>query len=148
MRKVMRRIGTALWVVLALIGGGVVALAALAQFDRREPAREELLIRFADFEPLYSAKKALVVDVRDADSFAAGHIAGAIHVPLYALESRLAEVRTAANGRLVVTYCSCPSEGTSLAAAGRLIGAGVRARALVGGFPRWIEFGGPVERGK
>lgn len=146
MRKVMRRIGTAVWVILALIGGGVVAVAALSQFDRREPAREALLITFADFEQLYAAKKVLVVDVRDADSFAAGHIAGAMHVPLYVLDARAAEVRTAADGRLVVTYCSCPAEGSSLAAAGRLTGAGVRARALVGGFSRWVEFGGPVER--
>lgn len=148
MRRVMRRIGTALWVVLALIGGGVVAVAALAQFDRGQPVREELLIKFAEFEPLYAAKQVLVVDVRDADSFAAGHVAGAMHVPLYALEPHMEEVRKTAGGRLVVTYCSCPSEGTSLAAASRLVGAGVKARALVGGFPRWVEFGGPVERGK
>ncbi len=148
MRKVMRRIGTALWVVLALIGGGVVALAALAQFDHPDPGREALLITFADFRHLYAAKNVLVVDVRDADSFAAGHVAGAMHVPLHALEPRVAEVRSAAGGRLVVTYCSCPAEGSSLAAAGRLTSAGVRARALVGGFNRWVEYGGPVERGK
>lgn len=147
MRKVLRRIGTALWVVLALIGGGVVALAALAQFETKAAVVEDLLIKFADFQPLYAAKKVLVVDVRDAESFATGHIAGAIHVPLSNIEPRADEVRRAANGRLVVTYCSCPSEGTSLAAAGRLARVGVKARALVGGFPRWVEFGGAVERG-
>lgn len=148
MRKVMKRIGTALWVVLALIGGGVVALAALSQIDLQEPGREAMLIKFADFRPLYAGKQVLVVDVRDSQSFAEGHIAGAIHVTLSEIDSRIDDVRKAAKGRMVITYCSCPSEGTSLAAAGRLNGRGVRAQALVGGFTRWVEFGGEVARGK
>jgi rhodanese-related sulfurtransferase len=148
MRRIMKRIGTALWVVLALVGGGVVALAAIAQFDTRQEDPNALLVKFVDFRPLYDAKKVLVVDVRDADSFAAGHIAGAMHVALPEISTRAEAVRAAARGRLVVTYCSCPSEGTSLAAAGRLMSAGVKAKALVGGYPRWVEFGGEVERGK
>jgi rhodanese-related sulfurtransferase len=144
----MKRIGTALWVVLALIGGGVVALTALAGMEARQPDSEGLLIKFADFRPLHAEKKVLVVDVRDAESFAAGHIAGAVHVRSFEIESRVDDVRKAAAGRLVVTYCSCPSEGTSLAAAGRLRGRGILAQALVGGFPRWVEFGGAVERTK
>ena len=148
MRRIMKRIGTALWVVLALIGGGVVALAAIAQLETRADGPEPLLLSFVDFRPLYDAKKVLVVDVRDADSYAAGHIAGAMHVPLSDIASRAADVRTAAAGRLVITYCSCPSEGTSLAAAGRLATAGIKAKALVGGYPRWVEFGGAVERGR
>ena len=148
MRRIMKRIGTALWIVLALIGGGVVALAALAQFEPRPEGPDSLLMTFTDFRPLYDSKKVLVVDVRDAETFAAGHIAGAMHVALSDISPRVDAVRTAARGRLVVTYCSCPSEGTSLAAAGRLMTAGVRAKALVGGYPRWVEFGGAVERGK
>jgi NADPH-dependent 2,4-dienoyl-CoA reductase/sulfur reductase-like enzyme/rhodanese-related sulfurtransferase len=45
----------------------------------------------ADWESL-SSTKALVVDVRDAEEFAAGHIPGAINLPLPQLRSRLNEL--------------------------------------------------------
>jgi rhodanese-related sulfurtransferase len=45
----------------------------------------------ADWE-LLSSTKALVVDVRDAEEFAAGHIPGAINLPLPQLRTRLNEL--------------------------------------------------------
>ena len=52
----------------------------------------------------------LIVDVRGADAFNLRHIAGAIHVPLPDVERRANELRAFARGRLIVTYCSCPTE--------------------------------------
>lgn len=45
----------------------------------------------------------VVVDVRDANSFAQGHIAGAMHVPFATVEAQLASLP---KGKEIVTYCT------------------------------------------
>ncbi|MEX2246731.1 MAG: rhodanese-like domain-containing protein, partial [Dehalococcoidia bacterium] len=45
---------------------------------------------------------AFALDVREPDEFAAGHIEGALHVPLGQLPARAAEVP---HGREIVVYC-------------------------------------------
>jgi hypothetical protein len=45
----------------------------------------------------------VVVDVRDANSFAQGHIAGAMHVPFATVEAQLASLP---KGKEFVTYCT------------------------------------------
>ncbi len=146
MGHVLRRVGTGLWAVLAVVVVAGVALAGWARLDAQDPVVKGQLMTFVRFVPLQESRGVLVVDVRDIDSFDRGHIPGSIHVPLREVDVRVTEIRRAARGRLVVTYCSCPSEATSLAAARVLTDAGVSASALVGGFPRWVEFGGAVER--
>jgi rhodanese-related sulfurtransferase len=100
----------------------------------------------AEFQPLHSRKSVLVVDVRDAASYANGRIPGAVHVPVRDIQAQLAAVRKASKGRVIVTYCSCPTEASSLRAAKQLSDAGINAKALVGGFPKWVEAGGAIER--
>lgn len=146
MGHVLKRVGTGLWMVMAMVAAGVIALIGLAQVDAQDPAGKELVIAFADFQPMQAGGSVLVVDVRDADSYASGHIPGAVHAPVRAIEAGVAALKRAAKGRLVVTYCSCPSEATSLRAAQILAAAGVRAKALVGGFPRWVDSGGAIAR--
>ncbi|HUR20055.1 MAG TPA: rhodanese-like domain-containing protein [Vicinamibacterales bacterium] len=123
----------------------VVALVSVMA-DAQRPPGQELLMAFAEFQPLHAHKSVLVVDVRDADSFANGRIPGAMHVPVHDIDARLASVKKAAKGRVIVTYCSCPTEASSLRAAKLLSEAGIIAKALVGGFPRWVESGGVIER--
>jgi rhodanese-related sulfurtransferase len=146
MGHVWRRVGTGLWVVMAAMGVTAVALVGLLKAEATPPPGQDLLMAFADFRPLHAHKSVLVVDVRDAGSFANGRIPGAIHVPVRDIEAKLASVRKASKGRVVVTYCSCPTEASSLRAAQLLTSAGITAKALVGGFPRWVESGSPIER--
>ena len=146
MGHLWRRVGTGLWVVMAAMGVTVVALVGLIRADAQQPPGQELLMAFAEFQPLYAHKSILVLDVRDAMSFANGRIPGALHVSVHDIETQLAFVKKASKGRVVVTYCSCPTEASSLRAAKLLSGAGITAKALVGGFPRWVESGGAIER--
>jgi hypothetical protein len=44
-----------------------------------------------------------VIDVRDANSYATGHIPGAIHIPLASVEAQLASIP---KGKPIVTYCT------------------------------------------
>lgn len=146
MGHLWKRVGTGLWVVMAAMGVTVVALVGLSRADAQQSPGRELLMAFAEFQPLYAHKSVLVVDVRDADSFANGHIPGAVHVPVRDIEGKVAALRKSSKGRPIVTYCSCPTEASSLRAARLLTGAGITAKALVGGFPRWVESGGVIER--
>ncbi len=45
----------------------------------------------------------VVVDVRDAGSYSAGHIPGALHIPLRSVQGR---VPSLPRGKTVVTYCT------------------------------------------
>lgn len=112
--------------------------------------REAQGLTLLEFQRLHDAGHVLVVDVRDRASYEAGRIAGAMHVALGDLERGdpgADEVRRLARGRLVVTYCSCPTEASSLKAARLLVSRGVPSRALIGGYPKWVEAGGRVEHG-
>jgi len=48
-------------------------------------------------------KQAVIVDVRDAESYASKHIAGAINIPLGELEARLKELDP---NEWIITYCT------------------------------------------
>jgi len=100
-----------------------------------------------DVMALQAAGVALVVDVRIERSFRAGHIPGALNVPLDQIDARGPDILRAAAGRAIVTYCSCLHEHTSAVAAQALAAAGARdVSALLGGYPAWVARGGQVER--
>jgi rhodanese-related sulfurtransferase len=76
----------------------------------------------------------VLVDVRPAEEFEAGHIEGARSIPLQELEDRLAELPA---DREVVAYCRGPFCAYAHEAVRRLQTAGRRARRLEEGWPEW-----------
>jgi rhodanese-related sulfurtransferase len=76
----------------------------------------------------------VLVDVRPAEEFRAGHIEGARSVPLDELENRLAELPA---DREVVAYCRGPFCAYAHDAVRRLRSAGRPARRLREGWPEW-----------
>ena len=84
-------------VLLALAGGVPVR----AQDELASPA---LRIDWPTFKKLYDAHTVLVVDVRDTASYDAGHIPGAMSVPLNDVERRAGELKK--SGKPVVVYCA------------------------------------------
>ncbi len=84
-----------------------------------------------------------LLDVRTPGEFQAGHIEGAVNVPLDQLDPHLADIASA-GGRLVLV---CQAGGRASQAAGRLAGAGDRELAVLEqGMNGWVASGGPVER--
>ncbi len=77
-----------------------------------------------------------VLDVREPDEWSAGHIDGALHIPLAELPGRLAELPAA--DPLVVT---CRSGGRSSRATAYLQGMGIEAVNLDGGMHAWDDAG-------
>jgi rhodanese-related sulfurtransferase len=86
----------------------------------------------------------LVLDVRPEPEFAAGHIAGAVNVPLADLPGRLAEVPREGQ---VVAYCRGQFCAMSPEAVRLLRREGYRARVLDGGLPEWRADGLPLAVG-
>jgi rhodanese-related sulfurtransferase len=97
--------------------------------------RDELLERAR-------AGEVVVLDVRPAEEYAAGHIAGALSVPLTELEARLAELP---KRREVVAYCRGPYCVYADEAVKLLRASGRKARRLHEGFPEWRAAGLPVD---
>ena len=83
-----------------------------------------------------------VVDVRPPEEYSAGHLAGAINVPLADLEKNLASLPP---GREIIAYCRGPFCLLSFEAVARLRSKGLKARRLETGFPEWKVAGLPVE---
>jgi DNA-binding transcriptional ArsR family regulator len=139
-----RREGTS--VRYALAGEDVLALwlalrnasaARLAEVERaaREYmgedveaiGREELIARLARGD-------VVLVDVRPAEEYAAGHIAGARSIPIDELERRLAELP---EDHEVIAYCRGPFCAYANEAVRTMARSGLRARRLDEGWPEW-----------
>ena len=76
----------------------------------------------------------LILDVREDDEWAAGHIDGARSIPLDELQDRLAELQL---DREVVAYCRGPFCAFAHEAVRQLQAAGRDARRLEEGWPEW-----------
>lgn len=87
--------------------------------------------------------KVVILDTRPAREFAAGHIAGAVSVPVDDLKRRLAELPKA---KEFVAYCRGPYCVYADRAVELLRASGRRARRLAAGFPEWKAAGLPVGR--
>ena len=89
---------------------------------------------------LVEAQRAVLVDVRSAESHVKGHIPGSLHIPRKELATRLGEVP---KGKIIVAYCSDLGCQASLKATIELRQKGFDARHLVGGYKFWTEKGYP-----
>jgi rhodanese-related sulfurtransferase len=81
-----------------------------------------------------------ILDVREEDEFAAGHIAGAVHLPLMQIPARAGELDAAAEWLAV-----CRVGGRSLQATAYLARLGLRVRNVDGGMEAWAGAGLPFE---
>ena len=83
-----------------------------------------------------------VLDVRPPEEYAAGHLPGAINIPVKELEKRLKELDPKLE---VVAYCRGPHCVLAFDAVAKLRKKGIDARRLDGGLPEWRLEGFPVE---
>jgi rhodanese-related sulfurtransferase/DNA-binding transcriptional ArsR family regulator len=145
------------YVYYRLTGDEVVRLlGALGQVGETYLAEVERIVRLYlaqkdDLEPvpakelLDRAKKGLVtvLDVRPSEEFAAGHLPGAVNIPMHELEKRLGELP---KRKEVVAYCRGPYCLMSYDAVQLLRKKGLKARRLEAGLPEWRLAGLPVTR--
>lgn len=82
----------------------------------------------------------VLLDVRDEDEFAAGHVDGAVNIPLHQLRARLGDVPT---DRTVNVTCLVGQRGYYATRVLRLNG--VDARNVTGGYRTWQQIQGVCE---
>lgn len=109
--------------------------------DNLEPVpRTELLERARD-------GLVTVLDVRPEEEYAAGHVPGAVNIPLQELEQRLKELGNLNDeNREIVAYCRGPHCVLAFDAVARLREKGLNARRMEDGYPEWKTAGLPVEK--
>ncbi len=143
----------------ALSGEEIPALMSdLQRIGERHLAEVERIVRenFTNRDELTPVKhkelltmvrtgEATVIDVRPSDEYEAGHIRGAINVPLEELPKRLSEL---SRKQQVVAYCRGPYCMLAYDAVAQLRKRGYRARRLEDGFPEWKAGRQPVDKGR
>ena len=93
---------------------------------------------------LINREDALVIDVRDADAYAKGHILGAKSIPLAELARRAGDLDKHKSKTVIV---SCQTGDRAAGAAATLRQSGFsRVHPLNGGFAAWQQAGLPVEK--
>jgi rhodanese-related sulfurtransferase/DNA-binding transcriptional ArsR family regulator len=126
-----------------------VAEGRLAEFERvvrqhfgdRDDAEA---VPMAELLKRARSKKVVILDTRPASEYVAGHIAGAISVPVDDLQRRLQQLT---KGKEYVAYCRGPYCVYADRAVELLRANGRRARRLLDGFPEWRAAGLPVANG-
>jgi rhodanese-related sulfurtransferase len=114
--------------------------AAQTGIDEQIITAEALLARMNKDEAL------LVIDVRTEGQYKSSgqRIKGDIRIDTE--EEIDAKMKNVPPDRLIVTYCSCPDEATSLYFVNILKKKGFKnARALKGGYYAWLRVDGPTE---
>jgi rhodanese-related sulfurtransferase len=89
-------------------------------------------------------RQTLMADVRDAASFAQGHVSGAIHLPCAASGSvAAAAVDSLGDRRTLIVYGNDTNDARLVAdeMRGRIGRSDVRVLVLAGGFPAWNQAG-------
>jgi rhodanese-related sulfurtransferase len=96
------------------------------------------------------AEGALLVDARNSDDYRAGHLRGAVSLPLGEIDARLAAFQQQVpKEQILILYCNgfgCPD---SFDLGVRLLASGYQqVRVFEGGFPQWRDEGRPLEEGE
>jgi len=136
----------AMWAVAAITfaSGVVVAVRMNETLQRDTPtpaiSPDTSCVEPADLEGLGRTRSLVIVDVRSTEEFAAGHVTGAVNLPLDALGTRAGELRRDA---LIVTVCG-KGGGRSERAASTLRARGFsQVRSLCGGTDAWLKQASP-----
>lgn len=130
----------------------VQAVRAVAEARSAEMERALRELHTGDAEPVglselrerLAGGDALLLDVRPADEYAAGHLPGARSLPIDELEARLVELP---EGAAVVAYCRGPYCVFADRAVELMRARGVDALRLQGGVPEWRAAGHAVATG-
>jgi rhodanese-related sulfurtransferase len=126
-----------------------LAHARLAEVERVASLyltrRDELeAVTLADLRRRLEEDSVTVLDVRPRDASEAGHVPGALSIPVDELEARLGELPP---DREVIAYCRGPYCVFALEALGTLRASGRPARRTEDGLPEWRAAGWPVKEG-
>ena len=133
-----------LW--LALRGVAELRLAEVEQLSRQFlPGRENgSAVSRGEVAGLVRSGNALLLDVRPRREFEAGHLRGAVNIPIDELSARIDELP---RDRQIIAYCRGEYCQFADEAAELLQARGFDVVRLEGGWPEWQSEGRPIQRG-
>lgn len=102
-------------------------------------------ISLAELKAGLAAGSILLVDVREADEYAAGHIEGALFNPLSKFDP--GKLPVAGAGQQVVIYCRSGRRSVTAMEQARLLGRRDANTHFAGGILAWLNAGEPVVEG-
>jgi rhodanese-related sulfurtransferase len=119
-------------------------LAEVKEIARELPGRENGNVVSRDEAVKLIKRGAVLLDVRPPNEFAAGHLRGAVNIPVDELPGRLSELP---RDQRIITYCRGEYCLFADEAAELLRGKGFDVARLEGGWPEWQTEGRPVQVG-
>jgi rhodanese-related sulfurtransferase len=125
------------WLLVSLL------LLFIYAFVWRESKKGGTAVSSHQLTRMVNADEALLVDIRDAKEFSAGHIAGATNIPYAKLQSRISELSAHQDKSIILI----DKFGQQTGAAGKeLTKAGYQPARLRGGMADWQANNLPVVR--
>ena len=122
-----------------LVSGGMLIWPLLMRLMR--PGRE---VGPMEAVQLINRRDAVVLDVRDAEQYKAGHITNARHIPESEIESRMKELEKV-KSRPIIVSCARGNRSTNIANRLRALGFG-EVFSLRGGIAAWQQANMPLEK--
>lgn len=89
------------------------------------------------------SRHVVILDVRSAEGYRAGHVPGAINIPFEELPTRLKELP---KNKEIISYCWNVTCLLCTKASYFLASKGFKAREMIGGIESWQDAGFPIEK--
>ena len=123
------------WVLVSML------LALIIAFVTLETKKGGKTVTFHEVSRLLNSDSAILLDVRDAADYKAGHITGAINIPYGSVATRLSELEKYKTQQIILA----DKMGQHAGHAGKvLLDAGFNAVRLQGGMAEWMAQKLPV----
>ena len=147
----MRRVGKLMYTLEKNEGGAIVSKVLETPLAEPKTAREHFLSRLSfetDPSDVYTdlvneVSGMVVVDARTPDSYARGHVPGAVNLPYRKIDASTTSFIT--KDKVVVTYCDGVFCNASTKAAARRTALGFRVKEMLDGMDGWKREGYAVE---
>jgi rhodanese-related sulfurtransferase len=123
----------------------LLAVVGLGAHPGAQAVRNVPRVSIDELKVLMARHQVLLVDVRNAQEFADGHIPGAINIPYGQASAQEDALRK--EKRTIVLYCACVNESSAARAAVEFVGLGIpQPKALLGGWDEWVKRRETIEK--
>jgi len=104
------------------------------------------MIQIEEAQEMFGSGTAVFIDTRDEWAYRAGHIKGAINIPLVEFDTRIDSLKDLPGDKSLITYCDGTECNSSIEFANRLYSMGIsNVKIFFGGWEEWRSSQFPME---